>query len=248
MDPQRFSTIAHRSHRICNPVASAVADRALAALELPPEARVLDAGCGKAEMLLRLVRRSGAHGTGVDLNAEFLEEGRARAAERPGPGTLELIDGDARAFTAACSEGSLDAALCVGSTHVFGTISDSLDALARVVRRGGCVLVGEGYWRRDPEPGYLEALGASAGDFFDHPGNLELGTERGWVPLFTAEASERDWDAYEDAYAENVERHAASNPEDPDRDAMLARIRAWRETYRRWGRSTLGFGLYLFRR
>jgi hypothetical protein len=28
---------------------------------------------------------------------------------------------------------------------------------------------------------------------------------------------------------------------------MLERIRGWRETYRRWGRDTLGFGLYLFR-
>jgi SAM-dependent methyltransferase len=225
-----------------------VADHALAAIELSPGACVLDAGCGKAELLLRLVRRCGAHGTGVDLNAEFLAEGRAHATERPGPGTLELIEGDARAFIATCADGSFDAALCVGSTHVFGTLADTLDALGRVVRRGGCVLVGEGYWKREPEPGYLKALGARAGDFVHHAGNLQQGTKRGWIPLFIAEASEQDWDAYEGAYADNVERHADSHPQDPDRDAMLEKIRAWRETYRRWGRSTLGFGLYLFRR
>jgi hypothetical protein len=29
---------------------------------------------------------------------------------------------------------------------------------------------------------------------------------------------------------------------------MGERIRRWRETYLRWGRDTLGFGLYLFER
>jgi ubiquinone/menaquinone biosynthesis C-methylase UbiE len=248
MDPQRYSTLAHSGLSICNPIASEALDRAIALAELPRDAQLLDAGCGKAELLIRWVRRTGAHGVGVDVNAAFLSEGRAQAEARPGRGTLQLIEGDARRHTEACAQASLDAAICIGATHAFGTLDDTLGALERVVRRGGLVMVGEGYWRHEPAPGYLAALGARAEDFRDHAGNLELGTGRGWLPLFTAEASERDWDAYEDAYAANVERHAAANPQDPDRDAMLERIRAWRESYRRWGRSTLGFGLYLFRR
>jgi hypothetical protein len=39
-----------------------------------------------------------------------------------------------------------------------------------------------------------------------------------------------------------------AHPDDPDRDAMLKRIRNWRDAYLRWGRSTLGFGLYLFQK
>ncbi|MGH7741028.1 MAG: class I SAM-dependent methyltransferase [Candidatus Eiseniibacteriota bacterium] len=247
MDPQRYSTIAHTGVSICNPVSSEALDRTLALLEPPAGAQVLDAGCGKGELLLRLVRQRGAHGVGVDLNAAFLADARARTEARPGPGTLEWIEGDARGHLSALADGSLDAAICVGATHAFGTLGDTLEALARVVRRGGFVLVGEGYWKHTPAPGYLEALGARAEDFSDHAGNLEVGTERGWVPLFTAEASESDWDAYEDGYAANVESFAAAHPHDPDHDAMLERIRAWRECYRRWGRSTLGFGIYLFR-
>ena len=247
MDPQRYSTIAHTSHSICNPIASDALDRALAMIDLPRTARVLDAGCGKGELLLRLVRRTGAHGVGIDLNAAFLSAARARSAAWPGRGTLEFLEGDARAYTGACDAASLDGAICVGSTHAFGTLGDTLEALARTVRPGGVVLAGEGYWRHEPAPAYLEALGARAEDFCDHSGNLEQGTERGWNPLFTAEASERDWDAYEDAYAANVEAHAAAHPDDPDREAMLNRVRAWRECYHRWGRATLGFGIYLFR-
>ena len=41
--------------------------------------------------------------------------------------------------------------------------------------------------------------------------------------------------------------HVRANPHDPDAQAMLERIRPWREAYLRWGRDTLGFGLYLFR-
>ena len=45
-----------------------------------------------------------------------------------------------------------------------------------------------------------------------------------------------------------VERYARNNPDDPDCPAMVTRIRRWRDAYLRWGRDTLGFGLYLFQK
>ena len=47
---------------------------------------------------------------------------------------------------------SYDAALCLGASFVFGSLADTVDALAPAVRPGGHVVVGEPYWRRLPLP------------------------------------------------------------------------------------------------
>jgi len=246
MNRLRFSTLAHHDHVVCNPISLEKLDRVLGLLDLAPGARVLDVGCGKGEMLIRLIERFEVRGVGVDLNAEFLDEARARAAARVPAADLTLLETPFEEFDHA--PGSFDAALCVGSTHACGGYAKALRALARAVRPGGPLVVGEGYWKRDPDPGYLSVLGAARDEMSDHAGNVAAGIEQGLTPLYSVTGSDDDWDHYEGLYARAIERFAAEHPDDPDCDAMLTRIRRWRDAYLRWGRDTLGFGFYLFRK
>jgi SAM-dependent methyltransferase len=242
----RFSTIAHRAHRYCNPLDPAALERAAEGAGLRPGARVLDVGCGKGALLVDLALRHGAVGVGVDINAAFLAEGRALAEREGVAASVTLVEREAHGLEVAPA--SFDLAACVGSTHALGGCPGTLRRLADLVRPGGHVLVGQGYWRRDPDPEYLARLGATADEMTPHEGNIAAGIAAGLEPAGAWTSTDDDWDRYEDLYADSVERHAASHPDDPDRAAMLERIRGWRETYRRWGRATLGFGLYLFRR
>ena len=57
-------------------------DRVLALLDAKPGERALDVGCGKAEVLLRLIERYGVKGVGVDTNPAFLEQARTGLARR----------------------------------------------------------------------------------------------------------------------------------------------------------------------
>jgi SAM-dependent methyltransferase len=57
--------------------------------------RVLDVGCGKAELARDLAERAGAHVTGLDLNESYLRFARARPHAR-----LELVQGDAHEYRA----------------------------------------------------------------------------------------------------------------------------------------------------
>jgi hypothetical protein len=50
MNPSKFSSIAHREHTFCNPVASVKIDRILELLPLDAEARALDLGCARGEL------------------------------------------------------------------------------------------------------------------------------------------------------------------------------------------------------
>lgn len=44
-----------------------------------------------------------------------------------------------------------------------------------------------------------------------------------------------------------IENDYTNNAADPDYQTRLKKIRAWQQTYTKWGRDTLGFGIYLFR-
>ena len=246
MDHMRFSTIAHRAHVHCNPLDPEVLDQVIDLLELVPGRRVLDVGCGKATLLVRIAERHQVLGTGVDINPAFLAEGRANAQRHGVASRIELLEMDASRI--ACEPASFDAGVCIGSTHAFGTYRDAFRELARFVRPGGNVLVGEGCWKRDPDPEYLHRLGATADEMTTHEGMQAAGSRQGLEPRGAWLSSDRDWDRYEDLYARTVETWVATHPDDPDAPAMRERIRQWRETYARWGRDTLGFGLYLFRR
>lgn len=246
MESARFSTIAHRDHVYCNPLDPAVVDAALARLDLGPSRRVLDVGCGKAALLVRIAERYGARGTGVDINAAFLAEGRARAERAGVTALLDLRETEASRLPETIA--AFDAGICIGSSHALGGYRETLRGLARRVRPGGGLLIGEGHWRREPDPEYLERLGATADEMTTHEETIAAGTAQGLEPIGAWVSSLRDWDGYEDLYARTVEIYVATHPDDPDAPAMRERIRRWRETYLRWGRDTLGFGLYLFKR
>lgn len=243
MDQTRFSTIAHAEHRFLGPLSPHKAAELMDVLELAPGDRVLDVGCGKAEFLLRLVERFHVSAVGVEPNPAYVEDARRAAAARIPGRSFEVHAVAAADYRAA----GFRLAIAMGSSHAYGGYRPTLRALARAVGRGGQVLVGEGYWRRAPEPGYLTALGAAPDELSDHAANVAAGMAEGLTPLYSRISSEDEWDHYEGLYACAMERHLAAHPEDADHWAMREKIGRWRDAYLRWGRDTLGFGYYLFR-
>ena len=245
VDRWNFFDISHRDHLVCNPLSSEKVDELVAVLDLSPGARVLDIACGKAELLVRLVKRYGASGDGVDLSPYCVRDARARAQERVPGAALVFHELDGRAFTAA--PGWYDLALCLGASWVFGGHRGTLQALRRFLRPGGLVVVGEPYWRRTPDPDYLRASGYDAAAFTTHAGNVAIGLDLGLVFLYSLVSSEDDWDGYEGRQWRTAEWYAAAHPDDPDAAEVVQRQRAHREVYLRWERDTLGWAVYLFR-
>jgi cyclopropane fatty-acyl-phospholipid synthase-like methyltransferase len=246
MDRTRFSFLAHADHDVCNPIGDAKVDGMLARLGVGPGDAVLDIGAGKGEMLLRLVERRGVWGVAVEPAALFADEARRRAAARVPAGSFTVVQEQAAPFLERSPALGAKAAMCVGSTHALGDLAGTLSALRGHLEPGARVLVGEGYWKRPPDPEYLAALGgAEESEMRSHAATVEAVEAQGYRALWAVTASEDEWDEYEWRYAHAIERFAAAHPDDPDRAAMLERSRAWRATYLRWGRQTMGFGLYL---
>lgn len=230
------------------PLGAGKAARLIELLELTPDARVLDAGCGTGEFLIRTIEATGAFGVGFDLDAKSIEAANRNVGAR--------IPGDRHEFKVVdlrkegIPDETFDAAICLGSTHAFGdggrAYPSTLEGLKRAVRPGGRVLVGDGYWKQPPAAEYLELLGDPPGIYHDHRANVSVAEAMGLVPLYAAVSNDDEWDDFEWSHRMRFEREAALHPDDPKAAAKLDASRAWRDGYLRWGRSTMGFGFYLF--
>ena len=60
--------------------------------------------------------------------------------------------------------------------------------------------------------------------------------------------SNDEWDDFEWSYQRIVEQQAIANPDDKKVFEKLVRRREWIDAYLKWGRDTLGYGAYLFRK
>ena len=246
MDSWKYYAITHRDHELCNPLSLARLDEMIGLLDLPPGGRVLDIASGKGEFLIRLVERYGVRGVGVDLSPFFVREARARAQRRGRETDLELLEMDGADYGGEA--GSFDLASCLGASWTFGGYRGTLRALARFAAPGGQVLVGEPFWRREPDPAYLDWSGMRRQDFGTHWQNVEAGPAEGLAPLYALVGGEDDFDRYEALQWRAAEQYCRENPDDPDVPALRERVERGRREYLVWGRDTLGWSLYLFRR
>jgi SAM-dependent methyltransferase len=246
VDRWKYYEITHRDHLVCNPTSVEKLDELVRLVDLRADARVLDIACGKAELLVRLIERYGCVGVGVDLSPYFIAAARAKANVRVANARIELYEIDGAAYDGAPE--SFDLAMCLGASWIWQGHRGTLAALSRWTKPGGLVLAGEPFWMREPDAEYLKTIEVTREMFGTHEGNVRVGIEVGLTPLHAMVSNGDDWDRYEGLQWRASERWAAANPDDPDRDAVLAECRKHRDAYLSWGRETLGWALYLFRK
>ncbi len=241
---QIYGTISHQGLRYNNPFSPAKMEEIFDLLALNAQSAVLDIGTGKAELPIRLIERYQVSALGLELDASDIQEAREQAAARIPAGRLELRECDALTFEPGTHV--FDFASCVGACHIYGGLRPTLEHLIRFVRPGGKVLVGEGYWKQEPAQEYLTALSATRDEYQTHAENVAVGVSLGLLPLYASACNDDEWDRFE--WLCLYERATGLKPDDFDMPALLAKLFAWRDTYLRLGRDTLGFGLYLFQK
>ena len=227
VDRAAVSRIAHGALPFYNPLSERDVDEAISLLDLSPGARVLDVACGNGEILRRIAERWEIDAVGYDRDPELIARARDRAPR------LELL------VSGEPPPGPFDLVVCIAASHALGGFPA---ALGRLRELGERTLFGEGYWRREPSPDYLEALcGATRGELPGYEGLFEAAEDAGLVPLWSCVASPGDWDRYEWTQVLTAERHGG--------DELLERAAAARRRLTMpGGRETLGFLLTLMRR
>ena len=247
MDIWKFFDITHREHILCNPMDIRKLEELINLLKLRPDARVVDIAAGKGEFIIRLAERYSINGVGIDLSPYCVADAREKLRVRVPGAQLRFLEMDGVKYEPEEPE-SLDLVACIGASWVYGGHRGTLQALTRMAARGGWIVVGEPFWRKEPEGAYLEAIGderCSFGTLFE---NAEAGVECGLELVYTLVSSQDDWDRYEGLQWYAAGKWANENPEDPDVNEVLDRVRGNKAAYLRWGRETFGWAIYVFKK
>lgn len=114
---------------------------------LPARARVLDLGCGKGAVSIRMAQALGVKVKGIDLLPAFIEDARQRA-QTYGVSTLCLFEtGDIQ--EALARERGYDCVIWGAVGNVLGDYPALLQGLWQATRPGGLVLLDDAY-TKDP--------------------------------------------------------------------------------------------------
>lgn len=248
MDLWKFYSIREKRHLYCNPLNKERFEAFLNQLQLSPECTVLDIACGKGEFLVRLSELYRIRGFGVDISPYFIDEARKKAKLRVPDAHLDFIEIDGKDYKP--QDGKLfDLTSCIGATWIWNGYNGTLKALKDMTKPGGLILVGEPFWLKQPDPEYLIAENMQRELYAEsHQANVRLGEAHGLTCIYALASTKEDFDHYEMLGWWSLEDHIRQNPNDPDTQEILTMLKKGKENYLRWGRDTIGWAIYLFRK
>ena len=243
MDIPRIFNISESAHRIHNPLTPEKLATLGTALRLETGTRVLDLGSGSGEMLCTWARDYGISGVGIDMSQLFSEQAKLRAEELGVADRVEFIHGDAAGYVA---DQKVGVAACVGATWIGGGVAGTIELLARSLRTGGIILIGEPYWRQLPstEDVAKGCLADSISDFLTLPDLLASFGHLDYDVVEMVLADQDGWDRYEAAKWLTMRRWLEANPNDEFAKDVRAKLTSEPERYAAYTREYIGWGVF----
>lgn len=245
MDSAALSALAHADHPIAAPLADRTVDRLLERALRRPDAHLLDLGCGQGAWLLRALQaRPAATAVGVDISDHGFGGAREQAERL---GVLDRLELHHQDVTIHRPERKADVVLSVGAAHAFGGLEATLEAARSHLAEGGAVLVGDGFWEREPDAAVRAELEDGPLTYTDLATTVASITAMGWTPVYGHVSSLQEWDEYEWSWTGSLARWALDHPEHPDHEQALTRAESHRDLWLGGYRAVFGFVVLLLR-
>jgi cyclopropane fatty-acyl-phospholipid synthase-like methyltransferase len=243
MDSDTYNDIAYSHHVFCSPVHGEQINELMTLLDMHPGDPVLDMGCGKAELLIRLAEYCQVKAIGVDPSERLIQDAY-EAFHTRAPG-IDITLHQMPLTDYSPEPESAQIVLCVNASQMYGGYDKALVALHELVKPGGMLLMGQFYWTSPPSAAQTDAVETV---YYDYANTIQRGIEQGLMPTYAISSPQHTIDRYHWLKTYAIEKYTVDNPDSSDRAAILKRARNQRDRYVTLLRDTLGFGLFLFRK
>jgi len=217
------AAIVHRSLRFLGPVTEQAAVEFVESLKLSARSRTVDVATGDAWWASRVGARWGC----------AIEETQSPSAWLAGQ----------HAWLGGIHP--YDCVLDLGAPFPDATVYDHLTAAREVLRPGGQLLLGTGYWRLPPAPSYLRRSGFAPGSMTGLGATFALAAECGLRIRHWSASPIDAWEAYETAFRDRMLDWADTHPAHPDSESARERAQHRWQAWSTEGRYVLGFALIL---
>ncbi|WP_233160238.1 cyclopropane-fatty-acyl-phospholipid synthase family protein [Pseudonocardia sp. MH-G8] len=240
MEVNYFSVV-ESGHEQQNPCSVDGLRRVAGYLDPQPGERVLDVGGGRGWWAVDLAVRHGVSVTVLEINPDFADAARRRAADAGVADRVEVVVGPAAEHHAR----DTDIVTCLGASFALDGSGPALAWMTQAMGAGGRIAIGEIHVAagapREVAGHEADDLAGLAAAFGAH--GLEL---TGLVSSTVA-----DWDHYESQHwasvADWTQAHP-DHPDHPDRAELLRLSHHHRDVYLREMRAELGWSVLVGRR
>ena len=161
MDIWKYYDITHKKHSDLNPMSKDKLDKLFLLLDLMPNSRVLDIGCGKGESLIRLVDLFNISGVGVDLSPYHSKDCKENINKRVPSSDIKILEMDGAKYKPDVNE-IYNLSMCLGASWIYNGFKGTVKALKKMTKPEGLIIVGEPYWLKEPDGEYLKMSGINA--------------------------------------------------------------------------------------
>jgi cyclopropane fatty-acyl-phospholipid synthase-like methyltransferase len=234
----RFWSIVEKHHDIQNPSSPEKLDHLVDLMQLQPHHHVLDVGCGRGWLLSRIAMRTGAKGTGIEINPWFCDVARQRAHDVGVADCITIIQSDAHDVQLPAH--SFDAVCCIGATFALGGLLNTVSFARRIAKPGAPIIIGD-IFRYDAQ------LPPALAEYGFVPTLAELvDIVRGDVEPHEMLVSTLDeWDRYETRKWQTARSWIVDNANDPEHADFVLRVAKMRHDYLHIERAAVGWAMIM---
>ncbi|MGZ5491936.1 MAG: SAM-dependent methyltransferase, partial [Nitrososphaeraceae archaeon] len=178
MDIWKYYDITHKKHLVCNPMNKDKLEGLFSLLDIKPNSTVLDIACGKGEPLIRLAELYNISGIGVDISTYFIKDCENKKNKRIPNSDIKFLEMDGAKYSSKINE-LFDLTMCMGASFVYNGFIGTINALKKMTKPDGMLIIGEPYWLKEPDDEYLKMSGMKKDEFNSHYKNIDVGEKEG---------------------------------------------------------------------